>query len=93
MPKQILTEGKVVVVLNGRHAGQKAVVVKANNADKKRRYNNVVLAGVDRAPKPVTRFMSKKKAQRRSRIKPFIKTVNVTHVLPTRYFFIFVADF
>lgn len=29
--------------------------------------------------------MSKKKVERRSRIKPFVKLVNYTHVMPTRY--------
>ena len=33
----------------------------------------------------VTRNMSQKKIERRSKVKPFVKTVNYNHLMPTRY--------
>jgi len=29
--------------------------------------------------------MSQKKIERRSKVKPFVKTVNYNHIMPTRY--------
>lgn len=45
-----------------------------------------IVAGVDRYPRKVTRAMGKKKAEKRSKVKPFIKIVNFSHLMPTRYF-------
>jgi large subunit ribosomal protein L27e len=79
--------GKVVIVLQGRHAGKKAVVVKAfddsSSADK--RYAHCLIAGIDRHPRKITKSMTKKKIEKRSKMKPFVKYVNVRHVFPTRY--------
>lgn len=79
--------GKVVIVLAGRHAGKKAVVVKTfddGNSDK--RYSHCLIAGIAQNPRKVTRGMSKAKVEKRSKVmKPFIKYVNVRHVFPTRY--------
>ena len=33
----------------------------------------------------VTRNMSQKKIERRSKVKPFVKSVNYNHLMPTRY--------
>lgn len=78
--------GKVVVVLAGRYAGKKAVVVKAlddGTADKK--FPHAVVAGIEVAPRKVTRSMNKKTIKRKTKVKPFIKALNYTHILPTRY--------
>mmetsp|Transcript_13459 Transcript_13459/g.19806 ORF Transcript_13459/g.19806 Transcript_13459/m.19806 type:complete len:146 (+) Transcript_13459:45-482(+) len=83
----IIKAGKVVIVLAGRHAGQKAVVVKTfddGNSDK--RFAHCLIAGIARGPRKVTRAMSKAKVEKRSKcMKPFVKYVNVRHVFPTRY--------
>ncbi|KAG5463641.1 MAG: ribosomal L27e protein family-domain-containing protein, partial [Olpidium bornovanus] len=77
---------QVVVVLQGRYAGKKAVVLKNyDEGTKERKYGHALVAGIERYPLPITRRMGKKKAARRSRIKPFIKAVNYNHVMPTRY--------
>ncbi|GFS93453.1 60S ribosomal protein L27 [Trichonephila clavipes] len=78
--------GKVVLVLNGRYAGRKGVVVKNNDegtSDKP--YGHALVAGIDRHPRRVTRRMGKKKIEKRSKIKPFIKVLNYSHLMPTRY--------
>lgn len=83
-----LTEaGKVVIVLAGRHAGKKAVVVKTfDDGNSEKRYSHCLIAGLARNPRKVTRAMSKEKVEKRSKaMKPFVKYVNVRHIFPTRY--------
>merc|ERR1719497_219740 len=78
--------GRVVVLLNGRYSGKKAVVVKAfDEGSKARAFGHALVAGVDRAPQKVTKKMSKKKISKRNRVKPFVKYVNYNHMMPTRY--------
>jgi large subunit ribosomal protein L27e len=40
---------------------------------------------VDRHPRKVTKNMSKKRLEKRSKIKPFFRVVNANHLMPTRY--------
>lgn len=140
MAVKFLKDKKVVVLLNGRYAGKKAVIVKNTRAfpffslgavhldgwtrsfrkwlpsgmgapcpllplcphlskclimssapfeenDKAsgKKFGAALVCGVDRYPLKVTKGMSAKRVERRSRIKPFVKLVNYTHVMPTRY--------
>merc|ERR1711924_268162 len=89
---KFLKDGKIVVCLQGRYAGKKAVILKTNDdGGKERPYGHCVVAGVAKAPLPITKSMCKptpkmkKLVQRRSRVKTFFKIVNYTHVMPTRY--------
>ena len=78
--------GKVVIVLSGRYAGRKAIVVKASdegNADK--RYGHALVAGIDRYPRKIVKAMSKAKQDKKTKIKPFVKSLNYNHIMPTRY--------
>jgi len=85
MPK-FLKPGKVVLLLNGRFAGRKAVIVKNfDDGNKDRPYGHALVAGVDRYPLRVTKHMAKKKIIKRSRVKPFVKIINYSHIMPTRY--------
>jgi large subunit ribosomal protein L27e len=95
-----IKSGKVVILLAGRYAGRKAVVVKANDeglAGKK--FGHAVgecsqlipsvflfpsVAGIDRYPRRVVRAMGKAKIEKRCKIKPFVKVVNFNHLMPTR---------
>merc|ERR1711918_210026 len=76
---KFLKDGKIVVCLQGRYAG------------KERPYGHCVVAGVAKAPLPITKAMCKgtpkmkKLLQRRSRVKTFVKIINYSHVMPTRY--------
>ncbi|KAJ2955411.1 hypothetical protein NQZ79_g8588 [Umbelopsis isabellina] len=77
---------QVVVILQGRYAGKKAVIVRNHDeGTKDRPYGYAVVAGVERYPLKVTRSMGKKKVAKRSKVKPFIKVVNYNHMMPTRY--------
>ncbi|KAL0232285.1 hypothetical protein PCE1_002627 [Barthelona sp. PCE] len=84
MPK-LFTPGKICIVTAGRYAGKKCVVVESHESTKDRTYGHVLVAGIDRAPLAVTKRMSNEKVDRRSRVKPFLKVMNATHVMATRY--------
>ncbi|ORM41806.1 60S ribosomal protein L27 [Babesia sp. Xinjiang] len=83
---KLMRPGRVVIVLAGRRAGRKGIVVQCNdNPSKRRPYSNCLVAGIDKYPLKVTRKMSKEKVKKRLRIKPFVKYINVNHLMPTRY--------
>jgi large subunit ribosomal protein L27e len=83
---KFLKPGKVVLLLNGRQTGRKAVIVKSyDEGTKERNYPHCIVAGIERYPLKVTTGMGKKKAAKRSKVKPFVKVVNYSHVMPTRY--------
>jgi len=76
----------VAIILQGRQAGKKAVIVKqVDDGSKLRPYPHAIVAGIDRYPQRVTRRMGKVRLSKRSRVKPFIKVVNYSHLFPTRY--------
>merc|ERR1711937_218276 len=83
---RFMKSGKVVLVLGGRYAGRKAVIVKnydEGTADKP--YGHALVAGIDRYPRKVTKRMGKKKIKQRSKIKSFVRDYNYNHLMPTRY--------
>eukprot|EP00658_Telonema_sp_P-2_P071781 TRINITY_DN60_c0_g1_i10.p1 TRINITY_DN60_c0_g1~~TRINITY_DN60_c0_g1_i10.p1 ORF type:complete len:147 (-),score=55.26 TRINITY_DN60_c0_g1_i10:239-679(-) len=89
---KFLKDGKIVVLLQGRYAGKKAVILKTmEDNHKERPYGHCVVVGVAKSPLPISRAMCKptpkmkKLVKKRSTIKPFVKMVNFTHVMPTRY--------
>eukprot|EP00871_Galdieria_phlegrea_P002631 jgi/Galph1/3369/GphlegSOOS_G2047.1 len=83
---KFLKPGKVVVVLQGKYAGRKAVIVRNyDNGTRERPYGHAVIVGVDKYPKKVTRKMNKEKIRKRSRLRPFVRVVNYNHIMPTRY--------
>lgn len=72
--RKIMKGGKVVIVLCGRYAGRKAVVVKTfddGTADKQ--FGHALVAGIDRYPRKVTKKMGTAKLKKKSKIKPFLK--------------------
>lgn len=52
-----------------------------------RTYGFAIVAGCDHGPLKITRSMTKTKIIKRSKIKPFVKIVNYSHMMPTRYTF------
>jgi len=86
MTKKIMKAGRVVILLAGRRAGKKAVIVKPFEDGKKgKAFAHALVAGIEKAPKKVTKKMSKSKIQKRSQVKAFVKIVNYNHILPTRF--------
>ncbi|EIM87247.1 60S ribosomal protein L27 [Stereum hirsutum FP-91666 SS1] len=84
---RIYKPGKVAILLQGRQAGKKVVVIKQlDEGTKERPYPHAIIAGIERYPLKVTKRMGAKKLAKRSKVKPFIKkTVNYSHLFPTRY--------
>lgn len=56
-----------------------------DNGSKAHPFGFALVAGIERYPSKITRRMGAKKVAKRSKIKPFIKTVNYNHIMPTRY--------
>ena len=81
--------GRVVILLAGRRAGKKAVIVKPYDEGSKKgtgkQFPHALVAGVEREPLKVHKRMKKGKIEKRSRVKPFVKFVNYNHLLPTRF--------
>eukprot|EP00971_Amphidinium_carterae_P076700 1515116-Amphidinium_carterae.1 len=83
---KFIKAGRVVVLLQGRYSGKKGIVVKTfDEGTKARPFGHCLVAGVENAPRKVTKKMSKKKVTKRSRIKPFVKYINYNHMMVTRY--------
>ncbi|KAJ8943482.1 hypothetical protein NQ318_006335 [Aromia moschata] len=83
---KIMKPGKVVLVLGGRYAGRKAVVIKNyDDGTSDKQYGHALVAGIDRYPRKIHKRMGKGKMHKRSKIKPFVKILNYNHLMPTRY--------
>lgn len=71
---KIMKSGKVVLVLSGRYAGRKAIIMKTfDDGTSDKQFGQALVAGIDRYPRRVTRRMNKAKVHKNCRIKPFIK--------------------
>ncbi|VEN53800.1 unnamed protein product [Callosobruchus maculatus] len=71
---KIMKSGKVVLVLGGRYAGRKAVVIKNyDDGTSDKQYGHALVAGIDRYPRKIHKRMGKSKMHKRSKIKPFVK--------------------
>ena len=74
--------GKVILLLGGRYAGRKAVIVKpSDEGTTDKPFSHALVAGIDRYPRKVTKKMSKKKVAKRSKIKPFLKVMKRTQTV------------
>lgn len=83
---KFLKPNKAVVLLQGRFAGRKAVIVRSfDDGTRDRAYGHCLVAGIAKYPKKVIRKDSAKKTAKKSRVKAFIKLVNYNHIMPTRY--------
>ena len=83
---KIMKAGKVVLILAGKYAGRKAIIVKpSEEGSNDKRFPHALVAGIDRYPKRVTRKMKPDRIARKSKLKPFLKVINYNHVMPTRY--------
>nr|QBH73530.1 60S ribosomal protein L27e [Xibalbanus tulumensis] len=83
---KIMKSGKVVLVLGGRYAGRKAVIIRNyDEGSSDKRYGHALVAGIDRYPHKVTKKMNNRKIALKSKIKPFLKVLNYNHLMPTRY--------
>ncbi|KKY17461.1 putative 60s ribosomal protein l27-a [Phaeomoniella chlamydospora] len=83
---KFLKVGRVAIITRGRYAGKKVVIIQpVDTGSKQHPFPYALVAGIERYPSKVTRRMGEKRVQKRSKVKPFIKTVNYNHLMPTRY--------
>ncbi|KAL1953857.1 hypothetical protein VTO42DRAFT_2081 [Malbranchea cinnamomea] len=83
---KFMKTGRVAIITRGRYAGKKVVIIQPyDNGSKTHPFGYALVAGIERYPSKVTRRMGAKKVAKRSKIKPFIKTINYNHIMPTRY--------
>lgn len=83
---KFIKSGKVAIVVRGRYAGKKVVIVKPHDeGSKAHSFPHAIVAGIERYPLKVSKKTSQKKLAKRSKVKPFIKVINYNHLLPTRY--------
>merc|ERR1719412_2691436 len=85
MKAKVLKPGKVVIVLQGKHAGKKGVIVKNVDSSKKRKFAHCLVVGLQKPPKTVKKRRNEKARKRANSLRPFAKYVNVRHLMPTRY--------
>jgi len=87
MAKGIIKPGRVVILLSGRLAGKKAIIVRNYDDGQKkgRKFPHALVAGIAKSPKQVTKRMGKKKIAEKLKVRPFMKVVNYSHLMPTRY--------
>ena len=83
----ILNKGMGVVILRGRHAGKKGVIIEVHNQknDDLNNHPHVLVVGVEGTPKRITGKTSDYQKQKRTTVRPFVKIMNQNHILPTRY--------
>ncbi|XP_044955209.1 60S ribosomal protein L27-3-like [Hordeum vulgare subsp. vulgare] len=83
---KFMKPGKAVILLQGRYTGKRAVIVRVfKEQNRDRPYVHCLVVGLDKYPKKVIRKDSAKKTTKKSGVKVFLKLVNFTHLMPTRY--------
>lgn len=83
---KFLKQNKAVIILQGRYAGRKAVILRTfDEGTRDRAYGHCLVAGINKYPSKVIRKDSAKKTAKKSRVKAFVKLVNYQHLMPTRY--------
>jgi ribosomal protein L14E/L6E/L27E len=81
-------QGRIVVLLNGRFSGCKAIIISNKNLNiekNSQNFESVFLLGIKRYPSIIKKKMNQVKQIKTSKIKIFFKNMNKSHFLPTRY--------
>jgi len=77
--------GRIILILNGRHAGKKGIIVENEIQSKNEFSNSLTVLGLKNIPKRVCRKKNNH-GGKTTKIKVFFKSINKNHILPTRYF-------
>ncbi|KAI5184928.1 large subunit ribosomal protein L27e [Nematocida homosporus] len=79
----MFAKDEVVLLLKGRYAGFKGVIVE--DISKVNDRNVVTVIGLEKVPKPLTEDMTEHQKKRHGSLRVFIKKMNVRHLLATRH--------
>jgi large subunit ribosomal protein L27e len=84
-----MKNGRVVIVLRGKYAGRKAIVVKSTDKvqGSGRNFGRALVAGIDKYPRRTLMKHTKKQISQRLSTTAFVKEINYNHLFPTRYNF------
>eukprot|EP01084_Bolivina_argentea_P146940 257172_1 len=82
---KFMNRGRVVLILQGRFAGCKAVILENKEASRKHKFSHCIVAGISKTPRRVSRDMNKTQIRNKSSMHTFVKVVNQIHLMPTRY--------
>jgi len=74
------------LILNGRHAGKKAIIIENTSSTKSYSSHNILVLGIKAIPKKKQRKKDDDSIKKKLKMKIFFKTVNKKHIFPTRYF-------
>ena len=82
----LVQAGRFVILLQGRHAGKKALVLAAYpEPTGDRKFPYAVVMGIEKYPKRVTKDMTQEQLVKKTQIKLFVKAVNYNHIMLTRH--------
>eukprot|EP01053_Blabericola_migrator_P007431 Blabericola_migrator_1__7430@NODE_378_length_9209_cov_129_909101_g302_i0_p7_GENE_NODE_378_length_9209_cov_129_909101_g302_i0NODE_378_length_9209_cov_129_909101_g302_i0_p7_ORF_typecomplete_len146_score33_69Ribosomal_L27e/PF01777_18/4_4e22Peptidase_A2B/PF12384_8/0_21_NODE_378_length_9209_cov_129_909101_g302_i051775614 len=83
---KVFKQGRIAVILAGRQAGKKAVVLTAyDQGTRQRAFGHALVLGIENGPHKITKKMNAAQVEKRSKVKCFLKYVNYSHMMPTRY--------
>ena len=78
--------GRLVILLKGKYAGRKAVIIDKNEiSDMKRTESYIKIVGIKNFPKKINRNMKNEVKKKKCIVKPFTKVINKKHIFLTRY--------
>ena len=73
-------------MLQGRHAGKKALVLAAYpEPTEDRKFPYAVVMGIEKYPKKVSKDMTQEQLVKKTQVKVFVKAVNFNHIMLTRH--------
>lgn len=82
----LFQQGRFVIVEQGRMAGKKALVLASYpGGSEDRKYPYAIVLGIEKCPRRVNKEMSTETLVKKTQVKPFIKVMNLNHLLLTRH--------
>merc|ERR1719401_1453455 len=85
---KILKPGKVAIITHGRYAGRKAIIVKSfDHGSPTKRFSHSLIVGLSKIPRKITKKQPTSLKKKKLSIKVFLKMVNHSHLMLTRYYF------
>merc|ERR1712039_391379 len=85
---KFLKPGKVAIIIHGRYAGRKAIIVKSfDHGSPMKRFSHSLVVGLSKIPRKIIKKQPTSLKKKKLSIKVFLKMVNHSHLMLTRYYF------